>query len=163
MYLQQLNLTNFRNYENVNIELGRGINIFYGNNAQGKTNILEGIYFLALTKSHRTNNDYELLKENKESFSVNGSLIKDDMTYKLKIQYMESDNTFRKIDTRVDGTWEKVLQEWKNPQNITRELIETLIDKIMIYEDSRIKITFKCMDEFDKLRSAINKREEEVA
>ena len=82
---------------------------------------------------------------------------------KLKIQYMESDNTFRKIDTRVDGTWEKVLQEWKNPQNITRELIETLIDKIMIYEDSRIKITFKCMDEFDKLRSAINKREEEVA
>ncbi|MEE0884697.1 MAG: recombinase family protein [Faecalimonas sp.] len=82
---------------------------------------------------------------------------------KLKIQYMESDNAFRKIDTRVDGTWEKVLQEWKNPQNITRELIETLIDKIMIYEDSRIKITFKCMDEFDKLRSAINKREEEVA
>ena len=89
MYLQQLNLTNFRNYENVNIELGRGINIFYGNNAQGKTNILEGIYFLALTKSHRTNNDYELLKENKESFSVNGSLKKDDMTYKLKIQYID--------------------------------------------------------------------------
>jgi DNA replication and repair protein RecF len=89
MFLQQLNLTNFRNYENVNLEFSDGINIFYGNNAQGKTNILEGIYFLALTKSHRTNNDNELLKDDKVNFSVTGILKKDDMSYKLKIQYID--------------------------------------------------------------------------
>ena len=48
MFLQQLNLTNFRNYENVNLEFSDGINIFYGNNAQGKTNIIESIFLSSI-------------------------------------------------------------------------------------------------------------------
>ena len=61
MILQQLKLQNFRNYEKLDIVLSKNLNIFYGMNAQGKTNILEAIYLLALTKSHRTNNDIDML------------------------------------------------------------------------------------------------------
>ena len=53
MILTEIKLNNFRNYSNVKIELAHGTNIIYGDNAQGKTNLLESIYVLALTKSHR--------------------------------------------------------------------------------------------------------------
>ena len=46
MYLKEINLKNFRNYSNLKLKFNKNINIFIGNNAQGKTNILEGIYFL---------------------------------------------------------------------------------------------------------------------
>ncbi|MBZ5943125.1 AAA family ATPase, partial [Weissella cibaria] len=55
MYLKTLELHNFRNYADLVVEFGSGINVLLGENAQGKTNLLESIYFLALTRSHRTN------------------------------------------------------------------------------------------------------------
>lgn len=61
MYICKLLLKNFRNIKNLNIELSKGINIFYGNNAQGKTNILEAIYFSSIGRSHRTHIDKELI------------------------------------------------------------------------------------------------------
>lgn len=62
MYIKDIHLVNFRNYENQYIKLCRGVNVFSGDNAQGKTNILEAIYFCSLGKSHRTNSDKELIK-----------------------------------------------------------------------------------------------------
>lgn len=62
MYLKRIYLKNFRNYDLLNIEFNKRINIIYGNNAQGKTNLLESIYYLATTKSHRLNNDSEIIK-----------------------------------------------------------------------------------------------------
>ena len=53
MYLSKIEVNNFRNYKKQKVKLCNNINIFIGNNAQGKTNILESIYILALTKSHR--------------------------------------------------------------------------------------------------------------
>jgi len=82
---------------------------------------------------------------------------------RMKISRLESDNAFRVVDTRADGTWARAIREYKNPKKITRELIETLIERIDIYEDSRMKITFKSMDEFEKLRLEIEKQEQEVA
>ena len=61
MYIKYLQLINFRNYKELNIELNKNINIFIGNNAQGKTNILESIYYCSIGKSHRTNKDKELI------------------------------------------------------------------------------------------------------
>ena len=52
-----MKLLNFRNYDKLDITLNAGMNIFIGNNAQGKTNILESIVLLALTKSHRLGNE----------------------------------------------------------------------------------------------------------
>lgn len=63
MFLKKLKLENFRNLENLELSFDKKINIFVGNNAQGKTNILESIYFLAITKSHRTRNELNLIKK----------------------------------------------------------------------------------------------------
>ena len=59
MRLVELQLNHFRNYENFFLNLGKEFNIFIGENAQGKTNLMESIYTLAMTKSHRTNQDRE--------------------------------------------------------------------------------------------------------
>ena len=61
MVINKLKLNNFRNYEKQEIEFDKGINIIYGDNAQGKTNILEAIFVGALGKSFRTNKDKELI------------------------------------------------------------------------------------------------------
>jgi DNA replication and repair protein RecF len=66
MFIKNLSLLNFRNYNDLNIELTNGVNIFIGDNAQGKTNVLESIYYCSLGKSHRTSKDKELINWNKE-------------------------------------------------------------------------------------------------
>lgn len=76
MYLKYLSLNNFRNYQKQELSLEKGTNIFIGNNAQGKTNILEAIYFLALTKSHRTSKDRELIKLGNSFSIVKGKVLK---------------------------------------------------------------------------------------
>ena len=55
MYLKQLKLQNWRNFEELETGFSPNVNIFIGQNAQGKTNLLEAVYFLALTRSHRIN------------------------------------------------------------------------------------------------------------
>lgn len=62
MIIESLDLKNFRNYENLSIEFDSNTNIFYGDNAQGKTNILEAIYIAATTKSHRIAKDKEVIE-----------------------------------------------------------------------------------------------------
>ncbi|MDD4298045.1 MAG: DNA replication/repair protein RecF [Bacilli bacterium] len=78
MIIKELNLKKFRNYEKLNINFGEKINILVGNNAQGKTNILESIYVLAITKSHRTHLDSNLMKENNKYCKINGIIKKDE-------------------------------------------------------------------------------------
>ncbi len=62
MYLGQLSLSNFRNYRRLDLELPAGASIFWGENAQGKTNLLEAVYLLATTRSPRTTNDAEFVR-----------------------------------------------------------------------------------------------------
>ncbi len=62
LYIERVNLKKFRNYDNLDIELCKGINIFYGKNAQGKTNIIESIYMASTGKSHRAQKDADLIK-----------------------------------------------------------------------------------------------------
>ena len=61
MYIKSLELNNFRNYDNLNIMFDKNTNILYGDNAQGKTNVLEAIYIASTTKSHRGNKDKEII------------------------------------------------------------------------------------------------------
>ena len=72
MWLQHLSLKTFRNYKETKIDFNPKLNIFLGRNAQGKTNILEAIYFLALTRSHRTRSDKELIKFQQNTLKLNG-------------------------------------------------------------------------------------------
>ena len=61
MYINKVYLENFRNYNNQEIVLCPNINIFYGNNAQGKTNIIESIYLCSMGKSFRSKKDKDLI------------------------------------------------------------------------------------------------------
>lgn len=61
MYIEKLSLTGFRNLKDINLKLNNGINIFFGENAQGKTNILESIYICSTGRSHRTRSDSQLI------------------------------------------------------------------------------------------------------
>lgn len=62
MIIEQLKLINYRNYESLSLDFSPKINVFIGENAQGKTNVMESIYVLAMAKSHRTSNDKELIR-----------------------------------------------------------------------------------------------------
>ena len=74
MNISKINLVNFRNYSKLSINLGQNMNIFIGNNAQGKTNILESIMFLALTKSPRVFNESDLIKYGLSKAIVKGKV-----------------------------------------------------------------------------------------
>ena len=85
MYLKKLKLHNFRNYESLNVTLTKGINILYGENAQGKTNLLEAIYVLGLTKSHRNFIDDNLIKKNEDYLTIEGIVNDKKLDNKLNI------------------------------------------------------------------------------
>ena len=85
MRLNSLKLLNFRNYEDVFIELSPGVNVFIGDNGVGKTNILEGIYVLSLTKSGRYGSDSDLIKKNFSNLSIIGEVSYGDYIKKYQI------------------------------------------------------------------------------
>jgi len=85
MVLTELNLINFRNYKSLNIKFSDNINIIYGNNAQGKTNILEGIYFLGVTKSHRSFIDEELILKGEKQSKILGKIKKNKFNSSFEI------------------------------------------------------------------------------
>ena len=62
MIIQSIELNNFRNYENLQISFDEGTNILFGDNAQGKTNILEAAYLSGTTKPHKGSKDKEMIR-----------------------------------------------------------------------------------------------------
>ena len=86
MIVKQIKLKDFRNYDNLDLKLDRGINIFYGNNAQGKTNIIEAIFMSAIGKSFRTNKDSELIQFGKNSALIDINYENSDREGKINIE-----------------------------------------------------------------------------
>ncbi len=72
MFVKDIQLVNFRNYENIYFQPNEKMNIFYGQNAQGKTNLLEAIYVLLRAKSFRTNSEKQAIAFNKEQCFIRG-------------------------------------------------------------------------------------------
>ncbi|MFD2615256.1 DNA replication/repair protein RecF [Paenibacillus gansuensis] len=85
MFLKQLTLDHYRNYDKVQIETDQNVNIFLGPNAQGKTNLLEAIFVMALTKSHRTSKDKELISWNGQAAQLHGEVERKYGTVKLDL------------------------------------------------------------------------------
>ena len=85
MFLKSVYVSNFRNYKDFSMELSPNINIIYGDNAQGKTNLLESIYFLALTKSHRSFIDDNLIMDGEKISHISCVLCNNDINKTLKI------------------------------------------------------------------------------
>ena len=86
MYIEKIRLQNFRNYENLEIDLNKNINIIYGENAQGKTNIIESIFLCAFGKSFRTSKEKEMIKFNEEKSLIEAFYQKKDRDGKIKIE-----------------------------------------------------------------------------
>lgn len=112
MILKNIEIKSFRNYSNLYLDLNEKINIIYGNNGQGKTNILESIYVLALTKSHRSFIDNTLIKEGEENAIIRGTL-KKDISYNLEILI---NKTTKKV--KIDNKKEQKLSNYIDKMNV---------------------------------------------
>ncbi len=98
MVIKSLELTDYRNYENVSIDFDEGTNILYGDNAQGKTNILEAIYLSATTKSHKGSKDKEIINFNKDEAHVRSIVLKDGYETKIDMHLRSSKSKIIAID-----------------------------------------------------------------
>ena len=85
MKIKQLKLKNYRNYNLLELEFDTSTNIFYGDNAQGKTNILESIYMCGTTKSHRGTKDKDLIKFGEEESHIEAIVEKNEVPFKIDI------------------------------------------------------------------------------
>ena len=94
MYIQKIVLENFRNYEKQEIEFDKNINIIYGDNAQGKTNILEAIFLCSLGKSFRTNKEKELINKYKDFSKVEMISKKEGRQIKINFEIKEKKKFF---------------------------------------------------------------------
>ena len=94
MYINKIKLNNFRNYDEQEIVLDKNINIIYGNNGEGKTNILESIFISALGKSFRTNKEKELIKIGEDFAKIDIDFEKEDRVGNIKINIENKKNIF---------------------------------------------------------------------
>ena len=94
MWIKKIKIKNFRNYESEEINLEKNINIFYGQNAQGKTNIIESIFLCSLGKSFRTKKDKEMIKLNEQNAVVEVEYEKSDRDGKIKIEIGNKKNIY---------------------------------------------------------------------
>ena len=101
MYIESLKLKNFRNYETLELKFNKGINIIYGKNAQGKTNLLESIYVLGITKSHRSSIDNYLIRNGENYLNIHGIIKKN--RFPMHLEYSLSNIKELKIDKKKIG------------------------------------------------------------
>ena len=131
MILNQITLINFRNYSKISVDLCKKINILIGDNAQGKTNILESIYVLGITKSHRAVIDNNLIKENESFCKIKGNI--------------ETKNLSRKLEFFLSGKEKKVF--------INKNQIKKLTDYI-----SKFNIIIFTPDDLELVKGSPNVR-----
>lgn len=121
MYVKKISLKNYRNISKLDLELKNGVNIFYGQNAQGKTNLLESIYIGATGRSHRTHKDKELIKFGETEAHI-----------KLEVQ---KETIFDKIDIHLKNESKKGIAINNIPINKLGELFGYLNVVIFSPED----------------------------
>src|SRR5690625_1639990 len=85
MHITHLKLKNYRNYEQLDLSFADKVNVIIGENAQGKTNLMEAIYVLAFTRSYRTPKEKELIRWEQEFAKIEGQITKRNRTFPLEI------------------------------------------------------------------------------
>ena len=90
MYIETIELKNFRNYDTLSLSLDAGTNILYGNNAQGKTNILEAAYLCGTTKSHRGSRDKDMIRFGEEEAHIRMVVRRQDVPYRIDMHLKKS-------------------------------------------------------------------------
>lgn len=92
MHIDKIKINNFRNIENTTINPNYKLNFIYGKNAQGKTNLIESIYFSSLYKSFRTNKNINLIYKNKNQLNIDLDVINNDVKNNIKIIFNNKNN-----------------------------------------------------------------------
>lgn len=123
MYINYVSLLDFRNIMSADVNLKNGINIFYGPNANGKTNFLEAICICSTGRSHRTKNDFEIINFNKDESHV---------------RVLINDNTSKSIDVHIKRKAKKGIAINNIPIKKSSELFGTLYTVMFSPEDFRL-------------------------
>lgn len=105
MYLKDLSLVNFKNYDSLDLELNQKLNCFVGDNGEGKTNILDAIYYLCFCKSFLNSVDRQNIKLNQDFFICQGSFVKNNVVQKV---YCGVKKTAKKVFKRNKKEYEKL-------------------------------------------------------
>ncbi|WP_127587570.1 DNA replication/repair protein RecF [Paenibacillus koleovorans] len=113
MFLKKLTLSNYRNYDSLEFSTSANINLFVGNNAQGKTNLLESMYVLALTKSHRTHQDKEWIGWAGQKALIHGEIDKRYGAVTLDLQV-----TAQGKRAKINGLEQKKLSDFIGTLNV---------------------------------------------
>jgi DNA replication and repair protein RecF len=100
LYIKSIELKNFRNYESLRLKLTPGINVFYGENGSGKTNVLESIYYMAMTRSFRASEDNIMVKQGKDALSICIDAVDNDIERNYLLEY---DPMNRKKSVKENG------------------------------------------------------------
>ncbi len=98
MYITSIKLKNYRNYEEIKISPAEDINLIYGKNAQGKTNLIEAIYLASTGRSHRTSKEIPLIKENEDTYYIKIKGMKEDIPFKIEIKYRKGEKKQIKLN-----------------------------------------------------------------
>lgn len=102
MKINKLHLLNFRNYEDCYVDFKDTVTVFYGKNGQGKTNILESIFYSSFGSSHRTNKEDEMMKFSAEGMAVFSDFQKEDGVHSIKIKrFWDNGKIYKEI--KIDG------------------------------------------------------------
>lgn len=100
MKLSKIEIKNFRNLKNINLNINSNFNIFFGKNGQGKTNLLETIYVLANSKTWRTNNDQVLINHDFDKFIIKSKHSFDERNIETIIEYNKNKEKLIKINNK---------------------------------------------------------------
>ena len=143
MYVKNISLVNYRNYSNLSVELSRSVNVFVGDNAQGKTNIVESIYYCAFAKSHRTSKDKELINWEKDKAYISILVGKNRLDKKIDINILRDGKKAIKVNNikvnkigELFGTFNVVmfspedLKVIKEAPNLRRRLLDMELSQI---------------------------------
>ena len=139
MYIKEIELQDFRNYESLTAQFHNSVNIFLGQNAQGKTNLLESIYITSMGKSFRTGKDRDMVRFGEEFFRVKATAEKkdgDELVVEVAV------NKEGKKGIKIDGIKAKKMSD----------LLENIYIVIFSPEDLRI-----VKDEPEKRRKFIDR------
>ena len=144
MYIKNIKLNNFRNYKNQEIKLEKNTNVFLGDNAQGKTNIIESIFICALGKSFRTSKEKEFIKFNEKNEKIEIEYSKKDREGKIEYIIGEKKEIF------INGVKLKKMSEILGNINIVLFSPEDIIFLGSIFE--YICISLFSLINFNKAR-----------
>ena len=123
MYFKEIELTDFRNYEREKVSFHRQVNVFTGQNAQGKTNLLESLYIMSMGKSFRTGKDADMIRFGAASGKALARLDRDGRDLEIEIGFIKGGKSIR-----IDGI----------PRKKTSDLLEHVYVVMFSPDDLRI-------------------------